>query len=43
MGSKAKAGISVWLRAANDDEGKVKVKLTLNKHLKHKKTAPAKA
>lgn len=33
-GTTAKTGMSVWLRAVNDDEGKVKMKLTLRKKLK---------
>jgi len=36
-GTKAKAGTSVWLRAVNDDNGKIKMKITLNKKLKNKK------
>ncbi|MFT3680789.1 MAG: AsmA-like C-terminal region-containing protein [Ferruginibacter sp.] len=35
-GTKAKVGMSVWLRAINDDSGKVQLKLTLNKKLKNK-------
>jgi hypothetical protein len=42
VGTTTKVGMSVWLRAANDDDGKVKLKLTLNKHLKNKKGAVAK-
>lgn len=36
-GTTAKTGMSVWLRAVNDDEGKVKMKLTLRKKLKDDK------
>lgn len=36
-GTKAKVGASVWLRAVNDDAGKIKIKLTLRKKLKDKK------
>ena len=36
-GTKAKVGSSVWLRAMNDDDGKIKIKLTLSKKLKDKK------
>lgn len=35
-GTKAKVGMSVWLRAENDETGKVKMKLTLRKKLKDK-------
>ena len=33
-GVKAKTGASIWLRAVNDDNGKIKVKLTMRKKLK---------
>ncbi len=33
-GIRSKAGASVWLRAVNGDDGKVKVKLTMKKKLK---------
>ncbi|HTL08341.1 MAG TPA: AsmA-like C-terminal region-containing protein [Chitinophagaceae bacterium] len=33
-GVKAKTGASIWLRAVNDDDGKIKVKLTMRKKLK---------
>ncbi len=36
-GTKAKVGSSVWLRAMNGDDGKIKIKLTLSKKLKDKK------
>ncbi|MES2847948.1 MAG: AsmA-like C-terminal region-containing protein [Bacteroidota bacterium] len=36
-GTKAKVGMSVWIRAENDETGKVKMKLTLRKKLKDKK------
>lgn len=35
-GTKAKVGMSVWLRTQNDETGKIKMKLTLRKKLKDK-------
>jgi len=36
-GTSAKVGMSVWLRAESEEDGKVKMKLTLRKKLKDKK------
>ncbi|MEO5594313.1 MAG: AsmA-like C-terminal region-containing protein, partial [Chitinophagaceae bacterium] len=37
-GVKARTGASIWLRAVNDENGKVKVKLTMKKKMKTGKT-----